>query len=298
MLVWVPDQDAAAILEGVDGIEVNRAPWDPDTADRVEALVAPAPPVGIPSFSTLPRVRLVQSLMAGVDVLLKMVPPNVTVCDARGAHDVAVAEWVMTGLLAMFRRLDQHIADQRAHRWVGQPPTRDLHGARVLIVGAGSIGEAVATRTEAFGAEIVRVARTPRDGVHGPDELDRLLPTADAVVLLVPLTDDTKGLLDAEALACLPDGAVVVNASRGAVIDQAALERELRAERLRAVLDVTDPEPLPADHSLWDAPGLIITPHVAGWSPQCWTRAYDIAKDQLERLRDGRPLQNVVENGY
>ncbi len=144
-----------------------------------------------------------------------------------------------------------------------------------------------------FGVEIARVAFNARAGVHTPDDLDDLLPDADVVILMAPLTDATRGLLDARRLALLPDRAIVINGARGAMLDQAALDAELRVGRFRAALDVTDPEPLPDGHPLWSAPGLVITPHTAGSSKKWMRRAYRFAGVQLRRYTAGDPLENI-----
>src|SRR6202012_618890 len=168
-------------------------------------------------------------------------------------------------LLAAQRELPRWVRDQEAGRWE-HAHTRSLAGSRVLIVGYGSIGAALGRRLTACEAEVTRVARSPRpaEDVHAVEELDALLPAADAVVLVTPLTEQTRGLLDTRRLALLPDGALVVNVGRGPVLDTGALLAETSSGRLRAALDVTDPEPLPADHPLWASPGGVIPPHVAG----------------------------------
>ena len=171
----------------------------------------------------------------------------------------------------------------------------EVAGSTVLILGLGSIGQAVRRRLEALRAEVIGVAREARPGVHGADELPGLLPRADAVVVLAPLTDDTRGMVDADFLGALPNGALLLNAARGAVVDTDALVAELASGRLQAVLDVTDPEPLPSDHPLWDAPGLLaLTPHVAGDTPGGEERALRFAATQLARYARGEPLRNVV----
>jgi len=168
----------------------------------------------------------------------------------------------------------------------------------VLIIGMGSIGHAVKRRLDPFGTTVVGVASRARDDLHGIDELPALLPDADAVVVLAPLTDATRGLIGVPELAAMRDGALLVNAARGAVVDTAALVAELEAPRLRAVLDVTDPEPLPDDHPLWRAPGVLaITPHIAGDSPAGAARSAALAGDQLARWVRGEPLENVVRSG-
>jgi phosphoglycerate dehydrogenase-like enzyme len=145
--------------------------------------------------------------------------------------------------------------------------------------------------------KIVRVARTARDRIHGVDELPELLPAADVLIVLAPLTRSTRGLVDAQALKLLPDGALVVNAGRGAVIDTDALVVEVKAKRLRAALDVVDPEPLPADHPLWKLRGALISPHVSGDSARADEAAARMMGEQLRRLAWGAPLMNVVERG-
>jgi phosphoglycerate dehydrogenase-like enzyme len=302
MLVLIPDHEAATRLDGIEGIELSRPPWPLARRDEVEAIVLPVAPAEIPDLSGFPRLRLAQALTAGVDNVLVRVPPGVILCDAQGVHDIPLAEWVVTAVLTSFRRFPEHAADQLRQRWPdAYPPypVREVSGSRIAIVGAGSVGTLAAERLEALGAGVERIARRPRAGVVGVEALDRLLPEADAVVVLVPLTEATRGMFDRERLASLKDGATFINAARGQVVDQDALEAELRATRLRAVLDVTEPEPLPAKASLWDAPGVLITPHVGGISPLTWQRAYDFVADQLIRLRDGRPPRNVVgSEGY
>jgi len=257
----------------------------------------------VPRLAELRRLRVVQTLNAGVETMLPFVPEGVRLCNASGVHDVPVAEWAVAALIALRRGFPRFLDAQREGRWdtegnaLTTPPElipfEDLEGARVLIVGYGSIGRRIEQLLVPFGVEIERVAFHPRPSVHGPEQLDQLLPATDVVVLMAPLTDATRGLLDERRLALLPDGAVVVNGARGSMIDQGALERELRAGRLRAALDVTDPEPLPAGASLWSAPGLIITPHTAGSSRAWMRRAYRFAGEQLRRYAAREELHNV-----
>jgi phosphoglycerate dehydrogenase-like enzyme len=202
---------------------------------------------------------------------------------------VPVAEWVVGALLgAAYGQL--RAAARR--RWDYKRP-HELHGTTVLVLGHGSIGRAVAARLAPFGVRVIGVASRAREGVHGIDELPALLPDADAVVVLLPLTDSTRGLVSAAVLARMRDGALLVSAGRGAVVDADALVAELRAGRLRAVLDVTDPEPLPDGHPLWEL-ALAITPHNAGDSPAADRRAIALAAEQLGRYARGEPLANVV----
>jgi phosphoglycerate dehydrogenase-like enzyme len=214
-------------------------------------------------------------------------------------NDSATAEWVVTAILASLRDFPAFHRAQRAGEWSADwlAPTRELRGRRVLIVGAGNIGSAVARRLEPFEVELTLVARTarPAQGVRGFEELPALLPAADVVVLLVPLTAGTRGLAGADFLAALPDGALVVNASRGPVVDTAALVAEVETGRLSAALDVTDPEPLPSGHPLWSLPNVLITPHVGGLTSGFQDRLYRFAAAQLRRHLVGEPVLNQVK---
>ena len=256
-------------------------------------------------FERLPRLRVVQSVSAGVDSLLPLVPEGVVVCGASGAHDISVAEWIVAVLLAMRRRLpefhdlqQQAEWDDNAGNWITTGPSPvgpidDLDGANVVVVGYGSIGRALAARLAPFGMNVVGVARHAREDAEPPEALPRLLPTADAVVVLTPLTPETRGLVDARFLGLMKEGAILINAARGAVVDTDALIEALQAGRIRAALDVTDPEPLPPEHPLWQAPNVLITPHVAGAVVHWLDRAYRLAGEQLRRYVAGEPLLNV-----
>jgi phosphoglycerate dehydrogenase-like enzyme len=224
----------------------------------------------------------------------------VTLCDARGVHDSSTAEWVMAAILSVLRRFDRFARAQALPSWsyAEFAPTDELAGKKVLIVGAGSIGKALAARLEPFEVELTFVARTARDGVHGMEELPALLPRADVVVLLVPLTDQTRGMVDAAFVGAMRDGALLVNAARGPVADTAALTKELSSGRIMAAMDVTDPEPLPLDHPLWTLPNVLITPHVAGSVRGLLPRAYRLVRDQLQRVIAGEPVINQVRDGY
>jgi phosphoglycerate dehydrogenase-like enzyme len=237
----------------------------------------------------LERLRVVQALSAGTDWIEGRVPGWATLCNARGARDAAVAEWVVGALLG--DAYGQFTA-ARTRRW-SAPAPRELQGATVLIVGFGSIGRAVELRLEPFGVAVIGVARHARGGVHAPSELPALVEQADAVVVLAPLTPETNGLVDAALLARMRDGALLINAGRGGVVDTGALVAELRAGRLRAVLDVVDPEPLPDTHPLWEL-ATAITPHNAGDTAAADERAVRFGAEQLARFARGEQLRNVV----
>jgi phosphoglycerate dehydrogenase-like enzyme len=262
--------------------------------------------------------HVVQSLLAGVDAYLPLIPNGATLCDAQGVHDLPVAEWIVGVVLAMLKYLPFYLQVQAAGDWSRRtggtqiyrdahpedvaeypaPMEEELAGSRVLIVGYGSIGRAVEERLAPFGVTVERVSRRGRQGVESQERLDELLPHADIVILLVPLTGDTRGMMDSRRLAAMKHGALLVNAARGPVVDTQALDAALRSGSIRAAIDVTDPEPLPAGHPLWSAPNLLITPHIAGASPRFMERAMALVGEQCRRYLAGEPLAHIVRDGY
>ena len=258
------------------------------------------------SIEAIPRLeglQVLQSLSAGVDAIAGRVPPHVTLCDAAGVHDIPVAEWVIAAILASRHRFPEYVSAQAAGRWLNQGVEvtgggADLDGTTTLIIGHGSIGRAVEERLRPFGVEFLRVARSARAGVATVADLPALLPRADIVVLLVPLTAETRGLVGPAFLGAMRRGALLVNAARGGVVDTGALVQALKAGRITAALDVTEPEPLPDGHPLWSCPGLFITPHVAGAVTGLSERAWRLVAGQVGRYLRGEPLLNVVADGY
>ncbi|WP_198597800.1 2-hydroxyacid dehydrogenase [Blastococcus atacamensis] len=244
-------------------------------------------------FAALPRLRVVQLLTAGAENFAGRLPEGVVLCNARGAHTPSTAEWVVTAVLASLRGIPFFVGEQAVGRW-SFGTHGSLVGANVLVVGAGDIGREIGRMLAGFDVRLTYVARTARDGVRSTADLPELLPDADVVVLVVPVTSETRGMVDADFLGAMKDGALLVNAARGVVVDTDALLAELSSGRLRAALDVTDPEPLPVGHPLWSAPGVLITPHVGGAVPATNERAAAAVTDQIARVLDGRPLGNVV----
>lgn len=302
MDLWIPDRAGRdAVGELPKGVTLGLIASDgepPEAILQAEFLVPGSDdPRVLDLLGRMDSLRVIQTLSAGVDWLLGKVPAGVTLCDAGGTRDVAVAEWVLAGILASTKTLGELRDRQRAHDWEWSQ-TRELAGSSVMILGYGSIGAAVEARLAPFDVELIRVARHARAGVHSVDDLRALLPRADVVVVLLPLTPATNGLLDADLLGNMRPGALLVNAARGAIVDTDALLQLLQAERLRAALDVTDPEPLPAGHPLWDAPGVLITPHLAGDTIAAEQRAFALVGEQVRRYARGEPLANVVEDGY
>jgi phosphoglycerate dehydrogenase-like enzyme len=295
LIAWVHDAPEREAMGAVPaGVRVATFPDDVAASPEREHVEFVVPRWGdVPALHTLPSLRVVQVLSAGVDWIIGSLPPGVTLCSARGARDRAMAEWVVWAILADVKD-GLTAAGQQAGRVWRPLAMRDLHGARVLILGHGSIGAAVERMLDPFGVEVLRVARRARDGVHGIVELGELLPAADVVVNLLPATAETDGLIDGRALARMRPGALLVNGGRGTTVDTGALLEALESGRLRAVLDVVDPEPLPEDHPLWTAPNLVITPHSAGDTPGAERAAWALAGEQLRRYAAGDPLCNVV----
>jgi phosphoglycerate dehydrogenase-like enzyme len=306
LLVWAserPERDSFQVGDGIELATIPRPIAAHADLTRVGMLI---PPFGsravLEALPAMTSLRLVQTLESGVDWLLPAVPDHVTLCNSKGAHDAAVAEWIVAVVLAMQRRLPDHLHAQRERTWRDivagdewQPPySGDLEDSAILIVGYGSIGEATEKRLKPFEVAVSRVARRRRSGVHPVSDLDRLIPSADIVILLLPLTPSTMGLIDADLMGKMKPGALLVNAGRGGVVDQDALLDLLREGRLRAALDVTDPEPLPSHDPLWTAPNILLTPHMAGDTPRRFRRSWRLAAEQAERLRNGHPLANVV----
>jgi phosphoglycerate dehydrogenase-like enzyme len=300
--VLVPHEEGPGLLGDLPGVEALPYPADgplPAAADRAEVLVPPFLATGeaVALAERLPRLRLVQLLTAGAEAWIGRLPEGVALSDCRGAHGGATAEWVVAALLGVYRHLPRFARAQAEGRW-DHHQTEELAGKRVLVVGAGDVAEHLVRRLAPFDVATTLVGRRARDGVHGIDEVTALLPHHDACVVIVPLTDATRGLVDAAFLAAMPDGAVLVNAARGPVADTAALTAELASGRLRAALDVTDPEPLPAGHPLWSAPGLLLTPHVGGSVPGGLGRAYGVAAEQIAAFARGDAPPNLVRDGY
>jgi phosphoglycerate dehydrogenase-like enzyme len=318
--VGVPDavdRDLHRLLP--DGISLELIPLRPAATVEVEFWIAP--PWTHQAEQQLPflrGLRVVQATVAGVDGLLKLMPPDVVLCDARGVHNISTAEWTVAAILASLKYFPLCGDLQRAgiwsrrkeaqdHYYALHPPVKqpypnvlceELHGQRVLIVGYGAIGRAIEDRLRPFGVDFVRVARTARDGIYGIGSLPDLLPTADIVVLIVPFTSETTSLIGAKELALMKQGALLVNAARGPVVNTDALLAALHSGRISAAIDVTDPEPLPNGHPLWSAPNLLITPHIASSTPMFMVRAMQFAASQIARYLRGEPLENVVTGEY
>lgn len=298
----VPDEFGVAALSAVEG--VRPVTYEPGRPWPVEAKTAR---VLVPRFlatddvaelvAGLPDLEYVQLLTAGAERWVGQLPAHVLLATCRGAHGGSTAEWVVGGLLAMYRDFPRFQRAQERHEWDFHA-TDTLQDKRVLVVGAGDLGDQLARRLAPFDATTTLVGTHARDGVHGVDELPGLLGEHDVTVLVVPLTSRTTRMVDAEFLSAMPDGAILVNAARGPVVDTDALVAELRSGRLRAVLDVTDPEPLPADHPLWTMEGLFLTPHVGGSCEGSGQRSWRIVAEEIARYARGERPRNLVNGEY
>jgi phosphoglycerate dehydrogenase-like enzyme len=300
--LWIPDRPGRdAVGDLPEDVVVGLIPREGEPPQEIldaEFLVPSASDRGTAGLlSRMRSLRVIQTLSAGVDWILPFVPSGVTLCDAAGTRDAAVAEWVLASILSAQKMLPQMRDQQREHNW-NWTQTAELAGSTVMVLGYGSIGRAVEARLAPFGVELIRVARRAREGVHSVDDLRSLLPRAEIVVVLLPLTLATTGMLDARKLALLAPGALLVNAARGPIVDTNALLEVLEEGRIRATLDVTDPEPLPRGHPLWDAPGVLITPHFAGDTLAADRRAFALVGEQVRRYVRHEPLANVVADGY
>jgi phosphoglycerate dehydrogenase-like enzyme len=302
--IWVPYEEFVSDVEKLaPDLEVAVYTGNsgvPSDVGEVEFFVAPyattAEALGV--TARMPRLRVMQLLSAGYEHALPYLPNGVTLCNARGVHDASTAELAVALALAALRRIPRFVRAQDKHSWEpGQ--FQALADKHVLILGYGSIGEAIDRRLRPFETTVTRGARTarPADDVYGVADLPQLLPAADIVMVVTPLTLQTKGMIDAPFLRQMKQGALLVNVARGGVVDTAALLTALEERRICAALDVTDPEPLPSDHPLWDAPGLLISPHVGGNTSAFLPRARRLVREQITRFLDGEPLDNVMVVG-
>lgn len=300
-LVWLPEDDWQQRLVVPSGVAVEV--WRSgmplgDSASEVEFYVPEymGPPAVLEVLSHLPALRVVQTLTAGYDDVLPLLPDGVTLCNAAGVHDASTAELAVGLTIASLRGFVGFVRAQDEHTWLHARHDA-LADRRVLVLGAGAVGTAIARRLEPFEVEITMVGRSERTGVRSVADLGELLPQADVVILAVPYGPKTHHLADEAFLRALPDAALLVNVSRGAVVDTDALLHELQGGRLRAALDVTDPEPLPEDHPLWRAPNVLISPHVGGDTSAFLPRAWRLLQRQVDAYAQGEPLVNVVKGG-
>ena len=302
-VISLPDRSWIDLVGPVEGVDVVQ--WDlSGDAPRQDEITFVVPPyLGSPRWERLgklPGLRVVQLLSAGYDNVLEALPAGVLLANAAGVHDASTAELAVTLTLSSLRGIPEFVAAQGRSQWLPVENRQSLADKRVLILGYGGIGVAIARRLSGFEVSLTAVATRARAGdelvpsVHGVDELASLLPEQDVVILILPLSDATEGLVDRDFLASMPDGSLLVNVSRGKVVDTSALVEATRSGRIRAALDVTDPEPLPPDHPLWQTPGVLISPHVGGATSAFAPRAVALLREQIAAFSGESPLRNVV----
>ena len=310
--------DAAFLRVMPAGIELIPLADDLDHVVDIDVWIPdPYPTRAMRVWPHLRGVRLVLSMMAGTEWIPGTVGPHVTICNAHGAHNISTAEWTVSAILTMLKHFPLFLDIQRSGNWRRRkeataeyenlsgdkrtlhPPVmlEELTGKSVLIVGYGTIGKEIERMLEPFRVGLTRVARSARTEplVHPVNELDALLPNADVIVLILPLTQESRGLIGASQFARMRQGALLINAARGPVVQTDALVDALNSGKIRAAVDVTDPEPLPESHPLWRCPNLLITPHIGGSSPEFGPRSLKVAGDELRRYIQGEPLHNAVQ---
>lgn len=310
-IAWVPyetPERAAEVLGDHDGVQyVPFLTSAEPPAGPVHFLVVPyaQPPAVLDHLGGHPELQVIQAQMAGTDAMEPRIPEGVTLCNAAGVHDTATAEVALALMLARARRIDEYSREQVDGTWAPRWAP-GLADRRVTMIGYGHIGKAIERRLAGFEcASITPVATSARteqvDGrevqLRGIDELDQLLPSTDVLIIIAPLNDATRGLVDAQALAALPDGAMVVNVGRGPIVDTQALVEACATGRITAAMDVIDPEPVPADHPLRTTPGVLFSPHVGGFSNAFEPRRDALLRRQVAAWAAGQELDNVVTVG-
>lgn len=300
LVVAVPTEAIRSRLGTLPAADV--VVWDIDDTpyeDHIDLLLARyfLPPQAL---AILSDVSVVQSQSLGYDTVAEYLPAGITFCNAVGVHEASTAELAL-GLTIAARRGFAEFRDAQVRGEWAHTRQPGLQGSNLVLIGVGGVGEAIARRFNAFDVALTLVARSARETglgrVEAMDELPSILPTADVVILAVPLTADTTGLVSEEFLGQLQPGALLVNVSRGGVVDTDALVEAVRDRGIQAALDVTDPEPLPAGHPLWSLPGVIITPHVGGDTGAMDRHVDALVRRQVDLLSRGLPPEHIVIDG-
>lgn len=244
----------------------------------------------------MPNLKILQMPNAGFDDALEFVRDGMTLCNGRSIHDDSTAELAVGLTIASLRGFADFVRNQDKSSWV-HVRNQSINDKRVGIIGFGSIGSTIAKMLSGFSVEVIPFTQSGRDNTIAISNLDKHLPNLDVVILILPLTAESKHLFNAQRLALMKDGALLVNVARGPIVDTNALVKELNSGRITAALDVTDPEPLPSDHPLWKAKGVLISPHVGGNTSAFEKRARRLIESQLQLLAEGKSLNNVIVAG-
>jgi len=244
----------------------------------------------------MPNLKILQMPNAGFDDALEFVRDGMTLCNGKSIHDDSTAELAVGLTIASLRGFPDFVRNQDKSAWV-HVKNKSINDRKIGIIGFGSIGTTIAKMLSGFAVEIIPFTQSGRDNTIAITDLDKHLPTLDVVILILPLTAQSRKLFDAKRLALMKDGSLLVNVARGPIVDTDALVAELNSGRITAALDVTDPEPLPSDHPLWRAKGVLISPHVGGNTSAFEKRARRLIESQLQLLSEGKPLNNVIVAG-
>jgi phosphoglycerate dehydrogenase-like enzyme len=303
LIVSVPTQKLAADLGDLpDGVEVVVWPMDgPAPRERFDLVVPPYMQMArvLARLEGVPT-RLVQSQSIGYEGVADILPAGLLFANAASVHETSTAELAIGLTIAAQRHIDDFARDTTAGRWA-PVFTQSLADRRVLVLGYGGVGKAVVARLLPFEVDLTVVASRARteDGmpIHGVDELPGLLGSAEIVIVTLPGGESTRHIVDDAFLGALPDGALVVNVGRGSLIDTDALVDHVQRGRVRAALDVTEPEPLPEGHPLWTLPGVLVSPHVGGASSAMSPRIARLVRAQIDRMVAGEAPLNVVIGG-
>jgi phosphoglycerate dehydrogenase-like enzyme len=296
-VIW-SQWDDLEMPAGITSLSPRTAPLDAEVLTGITFFVPPymGGRKALAPILRMPDLKVVQLPYAGYENAIEFMRPGLIMCNAAGVHDDSTAELAVGLTIASLRGFPDFIRNQMQGEWV-RSRRKSLSDSRIGIVGFGSIGKRIAENLSGFAVEIVPFTRSGADGSRKMSDLDALLPTLDVVILSMPLNDESRHLFDAKRLALMKDGALLVNVARGPVVETDALVAELNSGRILAALDVTDPEPLPKDHPLWKAPGLLISPHIGGESTAFEPRFRKLLEEQLRRFSRGDTLKNIVYEG-
>lgn len=316
LLAFKDDEISKEYLNQIQGLAPDKQLLITQDRTQIEAVLDEVE-IAVCSFphdlvEKAPNLRWYQNWYAGVDWVLRypaLIEKEITITNASGVHAVPISEHIMAFLLAMGRGLPHQMRQQVKHEWSGPPRENmfELADKTMLLIGVGAIGSYTAKLASAFGMNVIGIRRNPAQPAEnvsqmlGPHQLHEALPQADFVVLTIPLTVETEGLIGEAEFKLMKQSAYIVNVGRGRTIDQTALLKALKTGQIAgAGLDVTDPEPLPMHSQLWDMENVIITAHYSGFTPRYTERAMAIFLDNLERYLAGKPLRNVINKqlGY
>lgn len=296
-VVW-SEWDDLDIPTGIRKLSSASAPldqMDERTLSEITFFVSPylGGRKGLAYADRMKSLSVLQLLTAGFDDAMDYVRPEITLCNGRGIHDASTAELAVGLTIASLRGIPEFVRNQEKGEWkTGR--YKSINDRRIGIVGYGAIGKNISRILSGFDVEVLAFSQSGRDGALKMSDFDTHLPTLDIVILILPLNDSSYHLFDARRFSLMKEGALLVNVARGGVVDTDALLAALHSGKITAALDVTDPEPLPAGHPLWSAPGVLIAPHVGGNSSAFEPRARKLIEQQLNRLAAGVELENII----